>query len=79
MSEHENDTKDGSPPGAVHERMKQREAGRFSSDPDGAMGSASSDEKKDMGSVLDGRPEYPGGDVEEKVTGGGGDETGVTR
>jgi hypothetical protein len=71
---------EGKPPGALHEKLKQRDAGKFSADGDSASASESEEWHEDSGGVLDGRPEYPGGDTEEKLArGGGGDETGIDR
>jgi hypothetical protein len=63
------------PPGAVHEELKQKEAGRFSGDPETQMGygpaSDADEPAEDTGTAR-----YPGGDEEEKLErGGGGDET----
>lgn len=72
--------KEGSPPGVVHGKLKQRDGGQFSGDGDSASGSEFAELYEDSGDLLDGRPEYPRGDTEVKLArGGGGDDTRMER
>jgi hypothetical protein len=64
----------GAPPGAIHEELKQKEAGRFSANPNTQMGydsASDADEPDDRAAGELGR--------RRKKSGGVGDETGVER
>lgn len=65
------------PPGVVHERLKRdHEAAGFMADPLHALQPAPSGDPHQAATESSGRGTRPGGDIEEKLHGGGGgDET----
>jgi hypothetical protein len=70
----------GGPPGAIHERVKKGDEGAFAGDADVEMERDPAAEADSADDRADGRPTWPGGDIDEKLArGGGGDETGVER